>query len=205
MKPDSRIDLTTLRSLFEPDQPLLAMADAGLVGLTDAEYLWEPVGGCWSVRPRAELRVADSNPEAWPEGDWGVDIVYPDPDPSPFTTIAWRLVHMTGSVYTAAASLRGARRVDGTIDGRWTPDLAVPTTAGAAVRRWSDAIATLRDHLKTATEEDLDRRERHFWEPEPCPVWSQVFYYAYFEPASHAAEIRLLRDLYRHQSAADGP
>ncbi|MGH3663611.1 MAG: DinB family protein, partial [Micromonosporaceae bacterium] len=24
----------------------------GLDGLTDDEYFWEPVAGCWSVRPR---------------------------------------------------------------------------------------------------------------------------------------------------------
>ena len=25
-----------------------------LEGLSDAEYFWEPVSGCWSIRPRAE-------------------------------------------------------------------------------------------------------------------------------------------------------
>ncbi len=25
-----------------------------LAGLTDEEYFWEPVPGCWSIRPRAE-------------------------------------------------------------------------------------------------------------------------------------------------------
>lgn len=29
-----------------------------LDGLTDAEYLWEPVAGCWNLRPRAYCRAA---------------------------------------------------------------------------------------------------------------------------------------------------
>jgi DinB superfamily len=56
---------------------------ARLGGLSDDEYRWEPVPGCWSVRPDA----------ASPSG-WTVD--YPDvePDPPPFTTIAWRMLHV---------------------------------------------------------------------------------------------------------------
>ncbi|HEX7169067.1 MAG TPA: DinB family protein [Acidimicrobiales bacterium] len=52
-----------------------------LDGLTDDEYLWEPVANCWSLRPRDA-------------GTWRVDIVSPPPDPAPFTTIAWRLAHL---------------------------------------------------------------------------------------------------------------
>ena len=61
-----------------------------LTGLTDEEYRWEPVADCWNVRP---------DPAA--PGGWTVD--YPDvaPDPPPFTTIAWRLVHISdgNSIY----------------------------------------------------------------------------------------------------------
>src|SRR6185436_2248593 len=48
-----------------------------LDGLTDDEYLWEPVPGCWTVRH-----------------DGTVDFDYPTPEPPPFTTIAWRLAHI---------------------------------------------------------------------------------------------------------------
>lgn len=44
-------------------------------GLTDAEYLWEPVEGGWSVRQDAS-------------GTWRQEFVQPEPDPPPFTTIA---------------------------------------------------------------------------------------------------------------------
>jgi hypothetical protein len=55
-----------------------------LEGLTDAEYLWEPVGGSLSIRPGDDgvFRVAALMPE-------------PDPGmPDPVTTIAWRIWHI---------------------------------------------------------------------------------------------------------------
>lgn len=54
---------------------------ARLEGLTDDEYRWEPVPGCWSLRPRPDGRLT-----------W--ESVLPAPDPVPFTTIAWRLWHL---------------------------------------------------------------------------------------------------------------
>ncbi|WP_369131287.1 DinB family protein, partial [Modestobacter roseus] len=50
-------------------------------GLTDEEYLWEPVRSAWSVRP------GDT-------GEWLADGAVPDPDPAPVTTIAWRTWHL---------------------------------------------------------------------------------------------------------------
>ena len=52
-----------------------------LEGLTDEEFFWEPVPGCWTVHPNEG-------------GRWVVDYTLPEPDPPPFTTIAWRLVHV---------------------------------------------------------------------------------------------------------------
>jgi hypothetical protein len=54
-----------------------------LAGLTDAEFFWEPVPGRWTVRQRP----------AEP-GRWEIDYDWPPPDPPPFTTIAWRRVHI---------------------------------------------------------------------------------------------------------------
>lgn len=54
-------------------------------GLTDAEYLWEPVAGCWSVRPVGN-------------GKYMADYQMPEPSPPPVTTIAWRLSHIAGPV-----------------------------------------------------------------------------------------------------------
>ena len=56
---------------------------ARLSGLTDEEYRWEPVRDCWNVRPCPES----------PSG-WTVDYPQVHPTPPPFTTIAWRLLHI---------------------------------------------------------------------------------------------------------------
>lgn len=62
-----------------------------LEGLTDAEYLWEPVGDSLSIRPSDDgvFRVDELFPKSVP----GV--------PDPVTTIAWRIMHI------GAACLRG--------------------------------------------------------------------------------------------------
>lgn len=53
-----------------------------LEGLTDDEYFWQPVSGCWTVHR-----------------DGGIDFAYPPPEPAPFTTIAWRLAHVIVGVF----------------------------------------------------------------------------------------------------------
>jgi hypothetical protein len=61
-----------------------------LEGLTDEQYFWEPVPGAWNVRPRGEA----TTPMAAGAGDMVIDFAYPEPDPPPVTTIAWRLGHI---------------------------------------------------------------------------------------------------------------
>ncbi|EST26287.1 hypothetical protein N566_24075 [Streptomycetaceae bacterium MP113-05] len=55
-----------------------------LEDLTDAEYHWEPVSDCISIRPGDDgvFRVATLFPESSPEA------------PDPLTTIAWRIWHI---------------------------------------------------------------------------------------------------------------
>src|SRR6478672_10023287 len=65
-----------------------------LDGLTDDEYFWEPVPGCWSIRPVG----------AAGDGTFTIDWAWPAPDPPPFTTIAWRLAHIAGPVLGIRAS-----------------------------------------------------------------------------------------------------
>lgn len=66
-----------------------------LVGLSDDEYRWEPVPGCWSLRPRSEA----ATPMAAGGGDVVADFAFPEPTPSPVTTIAWRLGHLIVGIF----------------------------------------------------------------------------------------------------------
>ena len=65
-----------------------------LVGLTDDEYWWEPVPGCWTVTPTDDGWAASNDPEA---------------DPAPFTTIAWRLWHIFDCVESYSDRAFGTR------------------------------------------------------------------------------------------------
>jgi len=58
--------------------------------LTDEEYLWEPAPGAWSLRRRGEAM----SPRPFGPGEWQLDGAVGDPDPTPVTTIAWRLGHL---------------------------------------------------------------------------------------------------------------
>ena len=186
--------------LLDHDGEFLSLTRAGFAGLTDQEFFWEPVADCWSVQPRRELKMPV--PDWQPAGQWGVDITYPDPQPSPFTTIAWRMTHLIGSVRVASATLVGRRRDDGAVgDGELA--VPVPECAADAVEQWEQAIDQLRNLVAHADPEVLGRPERQWWDPpgQTAPVWYHVMYFGYFEPASHGAEVRLLRDLYRHTRA----
>ena len=154
-----------------------------LQGLTDEEHLWEPVANCWSVR-----EVAD--------GHWQQDLSATEPDPAPFTTIAWRLAHI--------ATIFGARASNHFGDGSFVPD-AVPWTgtAGNAVEivtaeyeRWCDGVRSL-------GEEGLFRpcgpAEGPFAEE---PLLTLVLH-IHREFLHHAAEVALLRDLYRDMPRLD--
>ena len=68
-----------------------------LDGLTDEEYRWEPVPGCWNVRPRG----TGTAPIRAGRGPFTCDFAEPEPDPAPVTTIAWRLAHLTVGCFGA--------------------------------------------------------------------------------------------------------
>ena len=86
-----------------------------LVGLTDDEYFWEPVPGCWTIRRDAS-------------GAWVADYAEPDPEPAPVTTIGWRLVHVADCLVRYHAWAFGPARLT-------FPDLPPP----ARSRGWKRA------------------------------------------------------------------
>ncbi|GAA4888019.1 MULTISPECIES: DinB family protein [Saccharopolyspora] len=148
-----------------------------LDGLTDEEYFWEPVAGCWSIRP-----VADG---------WAMDFAFPEPDPPPVTTLAWRLNHIAGHVF-------GLRVSNHFGDGSYRMDHHDhPATAAAALsyldeqhRSWRDGIGAL-DAAGWAR--PVGRAEGPFADRS----YLALVLHLNRELCHHGGEVALLRDLYR--------
>ncbi len=166
---------------------------ARVEGLTDAEYLWEPAPGCWTLRARAD-------------GTWVADWPLPRPEPEPFTTIAWRMWHLI-DMY---GEDRAPRWLDvppqGPPVGFDGPDRTAPPSAAEAVRMLERAHRRWDAHLALASEETLGE----VIGPVAGPQYADRTKAAYVmhmldEYIHHGAEIALLRDLWRWQHPlADG-
>ncbi len=150
-----------------------------LEGLTDTEYRWEPVAGCWNVRP-----------DSASPGGWTVDYPQTPPDPAPFTTIAWRLLHISdgNSVYWEHAFGPGLRNFR---------DLAPHGDAAGAVKYLAESQRLVTAALAEMDDERLDEmRPTHFAVEWPA---RRVFAVLIDEQVHHGAEVALLRDLYRNR------
>ena len=158
---------------------------AGLEGLSDHEYLWEPVPGCWSVRHVGEEPYL-------------ADGVQPPPRPPPFTTIAWRLAHLTACY--------GADR-----NGRFLPvplepavlstDGSRPGTAGAALDLLVRAHARWRGHLTAVPVEAMTELLGPVAGPFAEGTIAGFVLHMVDEFVHHGAELALLRDLYAATTA----
>ncbi len=157
-----------------------------LEGLTDDEYYWEPVPGCWSLRPRDQAVGRD----AAGGGDLVLDYAWPEPTPAPVTTIAWRLAHVTRS----CLAVRTAHHFGGPPA---EPETWVfPSTADAALAQLEAAYDAWSAGVTSLGDEGLARpcgpAEGHFAE---APLADLVLHINR-ELIHHGAEICLLRDLY---------
>jgi hypothetical protein len=151
--------------------------------LTDDEYLWEPVPGCWSIRPTG------------PDGRGEFDQAWPDPEPSPVTTIAWRLSHLAVGVFGLRASHHFG-------DGSLTHENAErPLTAKEGVAYFKEQALQWRSHIERLDEEGLARL---VGEPEAQlnAPWASLVLHVNREALHHLAEVSLLRDLYRATGGA---
>jgi hypothetical protein len=163
-----------------------------LTGLTDDEYLWEPVAGAWNVRPRDEAVTS----MAAGSGPMVIDFEYPPPDPAPVTTIAWRLGHIqVGVLAMRTASHFGGPAVDyGTYD--------YPARAGEALERLDAAYAAWLHGVRGLGEEGLGRPCGPAEGPFAAAPMATLVLHIHREVIHHGAEIALLRDLYRARSSS---
>jgi hypothetical protein len=171
-------------------------SDTEVGPMTDEEYLWEPVPDCWSVRRRADGPGRRATLLAGTaDGDWGRDAApYPHPWPPPFTTIAWRLSHLSEMLFLRADHTAGGHsltRDDYPVSG----DSAVAVTAyDAGVTAWRKALLSIDD---AALDTVGHCTYPHGSDPEEPFV--DIVWWVNQEVLHHGAEIALLRDLYRAQ------
>jgi DinB superfamily len=156
--------------------------------LTDEELFWEPVPGCWSLRPRGNA----AGPQPVGKGGWLLDEAEHTPQPPPFTTIAWRMCHICVSPLLRYDYTFGSRSL--TLDDVDWPGTAPDAVAflGETHRRWRAALTTLDpdDALTVGLSQfpgGLDASVRFI----DLLAWTNT------EFTHHAAEIACLRDLYR--------
>jgi hypothetical protein len=148
-----------------------------MAGLTRDEYLWEPAGDCWTVRP------AD-------DGRWLADWADPAPVPPPVTTIAWRVWHI-GSMCLAGFTARGLGEWPLPVTGReWYGE------PGAALAAAEQAWQAFKAGLEGLGEEGMWRELGPDWGPYATDTWAALALHVMDELAHHGAEIALLRDLY---------
>lgn len=162
-----------------------------LEGLTDEEYLWEPSDHCWSVRPRG----SSSAPVQAGAGDFTIDFAFPEPDPAPVTSIAWRLGHVIVGVLGArSASHFGGPPCD---YDSWT----FAGTAAEALHQLDDAVRTWSDGVRSLGEEGLARPCGPAEGPFAEAPMAMLMLHIHRETIHHGSEISLLRDLFRARDA----
>lgn len=146
-----------------------------LAGLSDDEYFWEPVAGCWTVHP-----------------DGHVDFAYPPPRPEPFTTIAWRLAH----VIVGVLAMRNHAHFGGPAADyeSWT----YASDAATALNQLDDAYARWINGVRKLSEADLSRPCGPAEGPYAQHTLSELILHINREVIHHGAEIACLRDLYAH-------
>jgi hypothetical protein len=143
--------------------------------LTDPEFFWEPVPGCWTVHPTEK-------------GQWICDYADPAPEPPPFTTIAWRVVHI------ATCKIMYHEYAFGPGKLTWD-ELDIPPTAARAIAWLEEGQARLEAALAALNDADLTQMRSTNW-GELWPTW-RIFWTMTCHDLHHGAEIGCLRDLYR--------
>lgn len=164
-----------------------AQARPRLQGLTDEEYLWEPAPHAWSLRRRGEARSS----MAAGGGEWLLDFEFPEPEPAPFPTIAWRLGHVIVGIFAMRnASHFGGDPID-YFSAEWAPDAeGALAQLDAAYAGW---IAGVRGLSEAQLAEPVGASEG----PYASLPYAALILHINREAIHHLAEIALLRDLYR--------
>ena len=163
-----------------------------LDGLTDEEYLWEPADGCWTVRTRND-------------GSRRHDFAVPSPDPTPPTTIAWRLWHLIdlygenrAPEWLQVAPQGDAIGLDDPAGGE------PPATAAAAIGLLERAHDRWEAHLASVAETSLGEQIGPVGGAYATRTRASYVLHMLDEFIHHGAKIGVLRDLFRWQHPLTG-
>ncbi|MFI0975869.1 DinB family protein [Streptomyces sp. NPDC021093] len=166
-----------------------------LDGLTDDEYFWSPVPDAWSVRPRGTSKA----PVQAGTGDFTIDFAFPQPDPAPFTTIAWQLGHVVVGVLAARnAAHFGAPAAS--YEG-WEYAGSAATALDQLKAQLDVWMAGVRDLGEAGLLLPVGEKEPAF----PELAMADLVLHIQRELIHHLSEVCLLRDLYAHTHSATRP
>jgi hypothetical protein len=155
---------------------------ARLEGLTDAEMLWEPAPGSWTVVADAEGNGRPSSRNDW----WN-----PLPDAEPPRTIGWSIGHLGAGSMVRADWLVGDHQLLEVPDWPMTADRGI-TFLRAGLEVW-------RSGLDQMSDTDLDTVGRSAYPDglDPQLPLLDIVWWVNKELLWHAAEIWFVRDLYK--------
>ncbi len=164
---------TGLEALRAQLQTSWFMLWARLEGLSDDEYLWEPLPGSPTVRVHPDAK--------WKRDPAGLDAV---------PTIAWRMCTLAGTQYLRTDWTFGSHSL------QWD-DIDLPGTAAGALAfleraaaGWIQAVAALGD-------DDLDKPLCDWPGGPQGRPFTETLWWTNRELIAAGAEISLLRDLHR--------
>jgi hypothetical protein len=152
---------------------------ARLDGLSDAEYFWQPVEDCMTIRPTDSGMMPDSGHP-------------PSDEMEPFTTIAWRLAHIAGPVLRGEGDWLTARE-----PVRYTQP-AVSASAAGAIADYEKAYAHWRTSVIDLPLDVLSAALGPAFGPFADDSYAALILHVLDELIHHAAEIGVIRDLYAH-------
>jgi hypothetical protein len=157
-----------------------------LDGLTDDEYFWQPVPGCWTVSRRSE----SSAPMSFGAGEFTMDYAEPPYDREPVTTIAWRLAHLIQVLGPPTAA-----HFDDPPADHSAVDFS--GTAQGALRQLDDGHDAWVNDVRRLGVEGITRPQGAISPPEYAAApMAKLILHIHREVIHHGAEVSLLRDLY---------
>ena len=170
---------TTTDLLLSDGDYVVGRLVARLEGMTDEEHGWKPVPDAWTVLEDGTVEHANAMSR---------------PDPAPLTTISWRLWHLANENVNGFAA-RGWGVAPALPVDRWSSSAE---ESRASVR---EAWQRLRDGVVAKGESFQQQQLGPAWGPYAEATYDALLLHVIDELTHHAAEVGMLRDLYRVRSA----